>query len=164
MTGALIREARIDDVGAILSLVQALAEYEKEPDSAVATQDDFRAALFPEGRDPAAFCHVAEVDGEVVGIALWFLNFSTWTGTHGIWLEDLFVLPEHRGSGLGKRLLATLAGVCAERGYARLEWTVLDWNEPSIAFYRSIGAAPMDEWTTQRLTGDALRALARHTP
>jgi GNAT superfamily N-acetyltransferase len=92
----------------------------------------------------------------VVGLALWFLNYSTWEGTHGIWLEDLYVDPAVRGRGHGRRLLEHLAGICLERGYARLEWTVLDWNEPSIGFYRSLGAEPMDEWTTFRLAGDAL--------
>ncbi|MFC6152242.1 GNAT family N-acetyltransferase [Nocardioides yefusunii] len=160
-TAGTVREATLADVPAVLRLVQALADYEKEPDAAVATEADFMAALFPADTAPAAFCHVAEVDGEVVGIALWFLNFSTWTGKHGIWLEDLFVLPEHRGTGLGKALLSRLAALCVERGYTRLEWTVLDWNAPSIAFYRAIGAEPMDEWTTQRLHGDALLALGR---
>ena len=98
--------------------------------------------------------------GEIVGIAIWFLTYSTWTGTHGIWLEDLFVDEAQRGRGYGKALMAALAAVCVERGYARFEWTVLDWNEPSIAFYRSIGAEPMDEWTTQRLTGPSLETLA----
>lgn len=96
----------------------------------------------------------------LAGFALWFLNFSTWTGTHGIYLEDLFVRPELRGQGHGRALLQTLARLCVERGYQRLEWWVLDWNEPALRFYRSTGACPMDEWTVHRLTGDALRALA----
>ena len=104
---------------------------------------------------------MAEVGGEVVGCALWFLNFSTWRGVHGVYLEDLYVQPAHRGAGLGRALLATLAGVCTERGYARLEWSVLDWNAPSIAFYRGLGAHPMDGWSTFRLDGDALTALGR---
>ena len=119
--------------------------------------------MFPAKGDPTVFGHVVEIDGEdgpeVVGIAIWFLNFSTWTGTNGIWLEDLYVTPSQRGTGLGKQLLTRLAQVCVERGYRRLEWTVLDWNEPSIAFYRSLGAVPMEEWTTNRLAGDALAAL-----
>lgn len=154
-----VREATVDDVPAILALVHALALYEKEPDAVEASEDDFRAALFPDHGHPTTFCHVAEVDGEVVGIAVWYLSFSTWTGRNGIWLEDLFVVPEHRGSGLGKELLATLAQVCVERGLRRLEWWVLDWNAPSIAFYESLGALAQDEWTTYRLDGEALRQL-----
>ncbi|HXV94605.1 MAG TPA: GNAT family N-acetyltransferase, partial [Pseudonocardia sp.] len=121
-------------------------------------------ALF--GPAPALFGHVAEVPAtgggtEVVGCALWFLNFSTWRGVHGIYLEDLYVRPAHRGAGLGRALLARLAAVCAERGYARLEWSVLDWNTPSIGFYRSLGAVGMDGWTTFRLDGEPLAALGR---
>lgn len=157
--GARVREATPDDVPAILALVHALALYEKEPDAVEATEDDFRHALFPEHGHPTTFCHVAEVDGRVVGIAVWYLSFSTWTGRNGIWLEDLFVTPEHRGSGLGKELLRTLARVCTERGLRRLEWWVLDWNAPSIAFYESLGAVAQDEWTTYRLDGDALTTL-----
>lgn len=163
-----IREATPADVPAILRLVRELAEYEREPDAVKATEESFLATMFPAKGDPTVFGHVAEVDGEdgpeVVGIAIWFLSFSTWTGTNGIWLEDLYVTPSQRGTGLGKQLLTRLAQVCVERGYRRLEWTVLDWNEPSIAFYRSLGAVPMEEWTTNRLTGDALAALgsARH--
>ena len=113
----------------------------------------------------ALFGHVAVADdgahpGEVVGMALWFLNFSTWRGTHGIYLEDLYVSPRHRGAGLGKELLRTLAAVCVERGYSRLEWSVLDWNTPSIEFYRAAGAVPMDGWTVFRLTDDALTDFA----
>ncbi|GAB3262426.1 GNAT family N-acetyltransferase [Alteromonas gracilis] len=154
-----VRPARPEDVPAILRLVHALAAYEREAEAVEATEDDFARVLF--GATPTAWCHVAEVDGEVVGIAVWYLSFSTWTGGNGIWLEDLFVLPEHRGAGLGQALLAALAGVCVERGYRRLEWWVLDWNEPSIGFYRSLGAEAMDEWTTYRLTGEALDGLAR---
>lgn len=158
-----IRPATPSDIPAILGLVRELAEYEREPDAVEATEESFLATMFPAKGDPTVFGHVAEIDGEVVGIAIWFLSFSTWTGTNGIWLEDLYVTPAQRGSGLGKELLATLARVCVERGYRRLEWTVLDWNEPSIAFYRSLGAAPMDEWTTNRLTGDALATLGAAT-
>lgn len=158
-----IREATPADVPAILRLVRELAEYEREPDAVKATEESFLATMFPAKGDPTVFGHVAEIDGEdgpeVVGIAIWFLSFSTWTGTNGIWLEDLYVTPSQRGTGLGKQLLTRLAQVCVERGYRRLEWTVLDWNEPSIAFYRSLGAVPMEEWTTNRLTGDALAAL-----
>lgn len=156
----MIRAATEADVDAIVALVQELAEYEREPESCHLTAEQLAAALF--GPAPAAFCHVATVeheggDGQVVGCAVWFLNFSTWTGVHGIHLEDLYVRPAHRGSGLGRALLATLAEICVERGYGRLEWSVLDWNEPSIGFYRSLGAVSMDEWTTFRLTGPALR-------
>lgn len=158
-----IREATPADVPAILRLVRELAEYEREPDAVKATEESFLTTMFPAKGDPTVFGHVAEVDGEdgpeVVGIAIWFLSFSTWTGTNGIWLEDLYVTPSQRGTGLGKQLLTRLAQVCVERGYRRLEWTVLDWNEPSIAFYRSLGAVPMEEWTTNRLAGDALAAL-----
>lgn len=154
----MIRRVEPDDVDAVVGLVHELAEYERAADSCLLTADQLGAALF--GPSPALFGHVAEVDGEVVGCALWFLSFSTWRGGHGIHLEDLYVRPAHRGAGLGRALLAALAGVCAERGYARLEWAVLDWNAPSIAFYRAIGAVPMDGWTTQRLDGDALAALA----
>jgi GNAT superfamily N-acetyltransferase len=107
------------------------------------------------------FAHVVEHEGTVVGFALWFTTYSTWLGRHGLWLEDLFVLPEHRGAGHGKALLAALARICVDNGWGRLEWNVLDWNEPALAFYRAIGAQPLDEWTVHRLSGDALRALAR---
>ncbi|MHA6792953.1 N-acetyltransferase family protein [Pseudonocardia bannensis] len=140
-------------------MVHELADYEREPESCLLTTAQLHAALF--GPAPALFGHVAEVDGVVVGCALWFLNFSTWQGVHGIYLEDLYVRPEHRGHGLGRALLAELAGICADRGYARLEWSVLDWNAPSIGFYRSIGAVGMDEWTTFRLTGAPLAELGR---
>ncbi|HVW79315.1 MAG TPA: GNAT family N-acetyltransferase [Mycobacteriales bacterium] len=145
-----IRRAREADVPVIVSLIKELAEYEREPDAVEATEDGIRAALF--GPAPAAFCHVAEDDGEVVGFALWFLNFSTWKGRHGIYLEDLFVRPAARGTGLGKALLTTLVDLARERGYGRVEWSVLDWNTPAQDFYRSIGAQPMEEWTTWRVT------------
>lgn len=154
-----IRPAAPADVPPLIDLVRELADYEREPASARATIEQFQAALFPASGEPHVFAHVAEVDGEVVGMAIWYLSFSTWTGTHGIWLEDLFVRPSQRGSGLGRALLAALAEVCVERGYARLEWWVLDWNEPAIGFYRSLGAQPMDEWTVFRMDGDALARL-----
>ena len=156
--GALLREARRGDEPGILNLIQALADYEREPDAVENTVEALAETLF--GDDPRAFTHVVERDGEIVGIAIWFLTYSTWTGRHGIWLEDLIVDEAQRGHGYGKALIASLAAVCVEREYSRLEWTVLDWNAPSIAFYRSIGAAPMDEWTTQRLTGAGLQELA----
>lgn len=152
-----IREARPADAEAIQARIVDLAVYEREPDAVRGTAADLGTALF--GADPHVFCHVAEVDGQVVGIALWFLTYSTWEARHGIWLEDLFVVPEHRGSGIGTALLRTLAGICRDRGYRRLEWCVLDWNEPSIRFYESIGARPQSDWTTYRLTGEALEQL-----
>jgi GNAT superfamily N-acetyltransferase len=152
-----IRPAQPDDVPEIHRLIRALAEYERSLDSVTATEEDLRRALF--GAQPAVFAHVAEHEGTVVGFALWFLNFSTWTGQHGIHLEDLFVGKELRGSGYGKALLTELARLCVERGYQRLEWVVLDWNTPSIEFYKSLGAQPMEEWDTFRLSGPALQAL-----
>jgi len=153
-----VRAVRPDDLPAVVTLVRELAEYEKALDEVRLTAQQLPDRLF--GAAPALFGHVAEVDGDVVGLALWFLNFSTWRGTHGIHLEDLYVRPEHRGSGLGRELLRTLAAVCVERGYSRLEWSVLDWNTPSIEFYTAAGAVPMDEWTVFRLTDDALTAFA----
>ena len=153
----MIRAARVEDVPAIYRLIGALAEYERSLPSVTGTEDDLRQALF--GAQPAVFAHVAEHDGGVVGFALWFLNYSTWTGQHGIYLEDLFVDKEIRGRGYGRALLAELARLCVERGYQRLEWVVLDWNAPSIKFYQSLGAQPMDEWDTYRLAGPALHAL-----
>jgi len=154
----MIRPAQPEDVEAIHAMVRELAEYEKSLSEAKATPEQLHAALF--GERPAAFAHVAQDEsGAVVGFALWFLNFSTWTGVHGIYLEDLYVRPAARGGGHGKALLAELARICVERGYGRLEWSVLDWNEPAIGFYRSIGAVPMDEWTVNRLAGAALTAL-----
>jgi GNAT superfamily N-acetyltransferase len=155
-----IRPAEPHDVPAILGLVHELAIYEKAPDAVEATEAHLRQALFPPEQAPTAFAHVAVVDGIVVGMAIWYITFSTWLGTAGIWLEDLFVSPEHRGSGLGKAMLATLAAVCAERDYGRLEWWVLKWNTPSIGFYDSIGGQPMDEWLTYRLDGRALASMA----
>ena len=152
-----VRRIRPEDVDAAVRLAYALAEYERAPDECHLTSEQLHTALF--GEKPALFGHVAEVDGRIVGFAVWFLNFSTWRGTHGIYLEDLFVLPDQRGSGLGKALLAALAAECVERGYARLEWSVLDWN-PATEFYKALGAIPMDEWTVHRLTDDALQALA----
>lgn len=153
----MIRRVRESDVSAVVTLVHELAEYERAAHECVLTDEQLRAALFAE--QPALFGHVAEVDGEIVGFALWFLNFSTWRGVHGIYLEDLYVRPSLRGGGIGKALLTELARECVARGYARLEWWVLDWNAPSIGFYKNLGAAPMDEWTVFRLTDGALAEL-----
>ncbi|WP_406105716.1 GNAT family N-acetyltransferase [Streptomyces sp. NBC_01003] len=155
----MIRTATLADVPVIHAMVRELADYEKALHEARATEEQLREALF--GERPAAFAHIAEDDttGEPVGFCLWFLNFSTWRGVHGIYLEDLYVRPEARGGGHGKALLTELARICVERGYERLEWSVLDWNEPSINFYKALGAAPQDEWTVYRLTDGALARL-----
>jgi GNAT superfamily N-acetyltransferase len=152
-----IRRVRPSDVDSVVELVHALAAHENAAQECRLTPDQLHDALFRSS--PSLFGHVATVDGTVVGYALWFLNFSTWRGTHGIYLEDLFVLPEHRGSGLGKALLSTLAAECVKHGHTRLEWVVFDWLAPTIEFYKSIGAVPMDEWTTYRLTDEPLRQL-----
>lgn len=155
----MIRTATPDDVPVIHTMVRELAEYEKAPEEARASEDQLREALF--GERPAAFAHMAvdESSGEPVGFALWFLNFSTWRGVHGIYLEDLYVRPEARGGGHGRALLAELARICVERGYERLEWSVLNWNRPAIGFYEALGARPQDEWTVYRLTDEPLTAL-----
>lgn len=154
----MIRSATPEDIPEIHAMIRELALYEKAPDEARATEDQLREALF--GERPAAFAHMAvDDDGGTVGFALWFLTFSTWRGVQGIHLEDLYVRPERRGGGHGTALLRELARICLERGYQRLEWSVLDWNEPSIAFYRSLGAQAQDEWTVFRLTDAALGAL-----
>lgn len=155
----MIRPATPEDLPAILALVRELAAYEREPDAVTGTVESYAACLFPEWGEPTVWAHVAEERGQVVGIAVWFLTFSTWTGRNGIWLEDLYVTPEHRGTGLGRALMAELARICLQRGYPRMEWTVLDWNTPAIEVYRHLGAEGMAEWTTQRLTGAPLAAL-----
>ncbi|MFF7385974.1 GNAT family N-acetyltransferase [Streptomyces griseoluteus] len=157
----MIRTARPDDVPVIHTMIRELAEYEKEPDAARATEAQLHEALF--GERPAAFAHLAVDDatGEPAGFALWFLNFSTWRGVHGVYLEDLYVRPTARGGGHGRALLTELARICAERGYERLEWSVLNWNRPAIGFYEKLGARPQDEWTVYRLTDEALTELAR---
>jgi len=156
-----IRSAKPADVPAILQLIKDLAVYEKAPDAVKSTEENLRVALF--GEEPKVFAHVAEDGGKIVGIAIWFLNYSTWMGTHGIYLEDLYVDPEFRGKGYGIALLKSLAKICVERGYSRLQWWVLDWNEPSINFYKSLGAVPMDEWTVFRVDGQALQNLGKVT-
>lgn len=142
----------------MVALVRELAEYERSAHEVELTPEGLHKDLF--GEAPRVFAHVAEVDGEIVGTAIWFFSYSTWRGRHGVYLEDLFVRPEHRGAGHGRALLAALAAEAVRHGCARVEWAVLDWNTPAIDFYRSLGAVAMDEWTTFRLTSDALTALA----
>ncbi|SDS86720.1 GNAT family N-acetyltransferase [Bradyrhizobium canariense] len=156
-----IRRARPGEAGLVLSLVRELAAYEKLSHEVEATEADIADALF--GDNPRLFCDIAEWEGEPVGFAVWFINFSTFSGRSGIYLEDLFVRPVQRGKGIGKALLAHLAGECVAKGWSRLQWAVLDWNTPSIEFYKSIGAVLMDEWTICRVTGPALAALAEGT-
>jgi len=152
-----IREAQPGDVADIVRLINDLALYEKAPDEVVATEAHLKAALF--NPQPHVFAHVIEVDNRVVGMALWFLNFSTWQGVHGIYLEDLYIEPEYRGRGYGLALLKHLAKICVERGYGRFQWWVLDWNAPAIEFYKSQGAVAMDEWTVFRVSGEDLNKL-----
>ena len=154
----MIRPAQAADISAIHQMVRDLAEYERSLPEVIATEDDLRAALL--GGHPSLFAHVAEEDGQVAGFALWFLNYSTWLGKHGIYLEDLYVRPERRGQGHGRALLAELARICVDRGYGRLDWSVLDWNSPTRRFYESLGAVTVDEWVIYRLTGPALHAVA----
>ena len=157
-----IRRANKSDASEVLRLIQELADYERAPDAVEASEADLIATLFTE--EPRVFCDLVEVDDHgtprVVGMALWFLNYSTWQGKHGIYLEDLFVRPEFRGRGFGKALLFHLARICMDQGYGRLQWWVLDWNTPAIDFYKSIGAEAMDEWTVFRVSGKALADLA----
>ena len=153
----MIRPAAPADAALVLALIRELAEYERLSGEVDADEATIAAALF--GDSPRAFCDIAEWDGEAAGFALWFYSFSTFRGRHGIYLEDLFVRPAHRGRGIGRALLQNLARRCAAEALARLEWAVLDWNEPSIAFYRSLGARPMEAWTVYRLTGEALDRL-----
>jgi diamine N-acetyltransferase len=157
---ATVRPARPDDAALIFALVNELAEYEKLAHEVKATQEGIADALF--GRAPRVFCDIVERHGEGVGFALWYYTFSTFRGRHGIYLEDLYVRPAFRGHGCGKLLLATLAKRCVAENLGRLEWAVLDWNAPSIDFYRSQGAVLMDEWTTCRVTDAALWRLADH--
>lgn len=152
-----VRPAEPADVPVILELIHELAIYEREPDAVRTTQQLLHAALFEHA---ACSAHVAERAGTVVGFALWYPTFSTWTGTQGLWLEDLFVRESARGSGLGRALLQALARVCLDRGWARFQWWVLDWNTPAIGFYRALGAVPQSDWTTMRVDGRALTTLA----
>jgi GNAT superfamily N-acetyltransferase len=160
-----VRPCRPGDVAAVHQLIKELAAYEREPDAVEATSEDLHRALFAD--PPMLHGLVAELDPadgqtRIAGMALWFVSYSTWRGRHGMWLEDLFVQPSARGLGLGKGLLAAIATETISRGYARLEWNVLDWNAPAMAFYRSLGAEPLDDWTVHRLTGSALETLSRH--
>ena len=152
-----IREAKPIDVSDILRLIKDLAIYEKAPDEVFATEELLTAALF--NPNPKVFAHVVEVESRIIGMAIWFLNFSTWQGVHGIYLEDLYIEPEYRGRGYGLALLKHLAKICVERGYGRFQWWVLDWNTPSIEFYKSQGAVAMDEWTVFRVSGEDLNKL-----
>lgn len=153
-----LRGAAAADSPLIVSLIRELAVYERAPEAAKASVADIDKALF--GANPKVHALIAEWDGEAVGFAVYFFNFSTWTGKHGLYLEDLFVRESVRGKGVGKALLARLAAIAREMDCARLEWSVLDWNEPAIGFYRSLGAKPMDEWTVYRVEGAALDTLA----
>ena len=157
-----IHRARRDELPLVLSLVRELAAYEKLSHEVAATESMIEAALFCDS--PRLFCDIAEWNGEPAGFAVWFVNFSTFAGRFGIYLEDLFVRPRHRRNGIGKALLAHLARECVENGWAQLQWAVLDWNTPSIEFYKTLGAVLMDEWTLCRVTGPALDALAAKAP
>ncbi len=156
-----LRPATPADVALILAFIRELAVYERLEHEVRATEDDLRKALF--GERPVVEAVIASLDGEPVGYALFFANFSTFLGKPGLYLEDLFVRPAARGAGIGRELLEYLARVAVERGWGRFEWSVLDWNEPSIAFYKKVGAKPMEEWTVFRITGEALTRLARHS-
>lgn len=154
-----IRPATPADADEILTLIYELALYEKAPDEAKATREQIIESFFSE--NPKVYCDLVEVDGVIAGLAIWFLNYSTWQGKHGIYLEDLFIRPHYRGRGYGKALLQHLAAICEDRGYGRFQWWVLDWNEPAIEFYKSLGAVAMDEWTVYRVSEQALTQLAQ---
>jgi GNAT superfamily N-acetyltransferase len=152
-----IRPAKREEVGEVLQLIQDLATYEKAPEQVEASKDDLLNTIF--AKEPRVFCDLVEVDGQIAGMAIWFLNYSTWQAKHGIYLEDLYIKPEFRARGYGKALLKHLAQICDKEGYGRLQWWVLDWNSPAIEFYRSFGAEAMDEWTVYRTSGQALKDL-----
>ena len=155
---ATVRPATPDDVPELVAMVRELAQYEQALHEVEATEEHLHRTLFPD--HPAVFAHVAEVDGAVARMAIWFLSYSTWLGAHNLYLEDLFVRPEFRGGGTGRLLLQTLAEICLERGLPRLEWWVLDWNKPAIEFYDSLDAKAMSDWTVRRVDGEALIRLA----
>jgi GNAT superfamily N-acetyltransferase len=152
-----IRPAAPEDVHDLVQLIHDLAEYERSPGSVEIVPDQLHEALFAD--TPAVFSHVADVGGRVVGMTIWFVTFSTWAGRHGIYLEDLYVRPEERGRGVGRALVSELAAIADRSGYRRVEWSVLDWNEPALRFYRSLGAVPLTGWTMFRLSGAALGGL-----
>ncbi len=154
----MIRPARIEDTEEILALIYELAVYEKAPDQAKATAAQIKESFFSD--DPKVFCEIVEHESQIAGFAIWFLNYSTWQGVHGIYLEDLFIRPQYRKLGYGKDLLKHLARICKERDYGRFQWWVLDWNKPAIDFYTSLGAKAMDEWTVYRISGAELSELA----
>jgi GNAT superfamily N-acetyltransferase len=157
-----IRRAGPDDTAAVFALIKELADYEKLTHEVEATEADIAEALF--GDVPRLICEIAEGHGEVAGFAAWFVNFSTFAGRPGIYLEDLFVRPAFRRNGIGQALLGHLARTCLEKGWARLQWSVLDWNTPSVTFYKSLGAELMDEWTLCKITGPSLATLAERAP
>jgi len=152
-----IRPAKREEVGEVLQLIQDLATYEKAPDQVEASKDDLLNTIFT--KEPRVFCDLVEVDGQIAGMAIWFLNYSTWQAKHGIYLEDLYIKPEFRARGYGKALRKHLAQICDKEGYGRLQWWVLDWNSTAIEFYKSFGAEAMDEWTVYRTSGQALKNL-----
>lgn len=154
-----IRRATTQDAGLILGFIRSLAEYEKLGHLVEASEADITRDLF--GDSPRAFCEIAEWDDKPVGFALWFYTYSTFRGRYGIWLEDLYVDPDYRGKGIGKALITHLAKICGDEELPRLAWWVLNWNQPSIDFYKSLGAEMMDEWTVCRVAGDALERLAK---
>jgi GNAT superfamily N-acetyltransferase len=154
----MIRGATEADLPEILAMICELAEYENAIHEVQADLPDLKRALFAD--DPKVFAEIVEEDGQILGFAIWFLNFSTWQGRHGIYLEDLYIRPAARGKGFGKALLVHLANLCQKNNWGRLQWWVLDWNSPAIEFYRSLGAVAMDEWTVHRVSGDALINLA----
>lgn len=154
----LVRPAARADCAGLVSLVRELAAFEEAPDQVTLAEESLAESLF--GPAPKVFAHVAELDGAIAGMAVWFVTYSTWRARHGIWLEDLIVTASARGRGVGRALLGHLAGIAEAAGWARVEWSVLDWNDPAIGFYRHLGAEPMEEWTNYRLTGEALSALA----
>ena len=161
MTTAAVRPATPDDVPELVAMIRELAEYERALLEVEATEKHLHGTMFAD--EPAVFAHVLEVDGEVAGMAIWFLNYSTWLGAHNLYLEDLFVRPQHRGGGAGRLLLQTLAEICVQRGYRRLEWWVLDWN-PARGFYDTLGAQALTEWIPYRVSGEALGRLADPAP